>query len=355
MATENIPLSSCFSCGALEQYSQQATDYASHVAEALQTPMVTLFAAVSAMWIVIQGYRLVLGTIDLKGVGVDMICWMFAGAGLSNTPALIQGVYTGALEVMSGSARAAFTAGGASLESGGYDGITLLALNAEMAVGKVFWVGQALISQSAMIDIMPKVIGVLLVIPYFVFVSLYVAQVVIAVFRVMVVATFSPFLMLCAAFKETRGMAAAGVRVLVSTILVLFACTVAISMAIYGVVSIKIPETSAEWDAFASFSNPQLLAIIILGWIGTGLMLEATSVANSIAGTMLSNGGALMMAGGVAASAAYARARLGQAGETANQNMNGWKSSPEARAQRAEAARQLVEKYKNANNPGSGK
>jgi len=206
--------------------------------------------------------------------------------------------------MMTAAAKIAFeVAGGASTE-GNYTGLAALAATGEESVLKVFKIAAAVATAGRLFNIANWIYAAFLVIPYFLLVVAYASQVVVAIFRAMMVALLAPFLFLALAFNWGRGMFWSGLKTLLGAMLVLFASTAALALIIFAVNKIQVPPEALKNDAlneFASLTNPEFILIMALGWIGTALMTEGVSLANSIAGTALTNTAAGLMTAGAAA------------------------------------------------------
>lgn len=357
----------CFTCAPLEKYVALTTDFASQLSDALGTPMLILFTSLIGVWAVINGAKLALKQCELGDLGRDLIYIIITGAILgSQQNGLISWVYSTALSVMSGSSDAAFSVAGGSMESTGYSGLVALAANGEAAFATVIQAASAIARAGALYNLANYIYAFLLVLPYFLLVVMYSSQVVVAIFRAMMVAIFAPFLFMAFAFGWGRQMSYSGAKTLLASVLVLFACTSALALTIYGVKQIPIDPTTLTGDAlnkFASASNPDFLVILFLGWMGSALMTEGTSIANSIAQTALTNTAAGMLTAGAAATAGGMMAAGKKIGGAVNpltagrrftgavkgaaEEIGGWKAM-------GQTAKSLVDKFKNINKPGGG-
>jgi len=127
---------------------------------------------------------------------------------------------------------------------------------------------------------------------------------VIAIFRIMMLATLSPYLMLGFGFGWGRDMMKSGLRTLVSAFMVLFGATAALAVMLYGVKALNIGDVDPERiREIASIENPKFLLAVAMGWLGTAFMTEATGMANSISGSSLTNTGVGVITAGASATA----------------------------------------------------
>lgn len=357
-----MALESCFSCGAVTLYSAQAAGYAEKLTDALQTPMLLLMGSLGGLWIVIEGIKLGLQKTDVGSVAQAIVTFMFASAFLALGGPMIQGIYTGSLDVMGNIASVAFRVGGGALESTGQTGVVALVANAELAVKAVLEAAQRISWKGTLTNPLPWLYGLLIALPYIVLAVLYMAQITIGIFRVMMVATFSPLLILCTGFKVSMPIAISGLRTLMASMFVVFGCTIAVSMIIYGVTSLDIAtgvNANEQYDD-SLLANGKILMAIALGWLGSALMFEATGIANSMAQVALGNSGAATMAGGLLGSGAAALraanpATMGRrflgASEALGSEMSGWGAMGGAAGSVAKNAAEMIDKFKNINKP----
>lgn len=273
---------------------------------------------------------------------------------------------------MSASSKVAFEVAGGAPAEGEYTGLAALAAAGEEAFLKVFQIAAAVATAGRLFNIANWIYAAFLVVPYFLLVVAYASQVVVAIFRAMMIALLAPFLFLAFAFGWGRGMAWSGMKTLLGAVLVLFASTAALALVIFAVSHIPVdPKTLKEeaLNEFASLTNPEFILIMALGWIGTALMTEGVSLANSIAGTALTNTAAgIMTAGAAATGLAATKAglhagnpltmgrRFTGAMNAASNEIGGWaamgKGAVGAAGAVAGGVAGLVDKFKNINKAG---
>jgi type IV secretion system protein TrbL len=353
----------CWTCGVLTEYSSLTSGFADNLSGALHDPMLILFTSLTGLWMVIIGYKLIfkLSGVDefIKGfVFISITAVLFT----SQASGLISHVYSSALSIMGASSKVAFDIAGGPTTSSEYTGLVALAAAGEEAVAKVFKIASAVASAGRLMNPVNWIYAGFLVFPYFLLVVAYSSQVVVAIFRAMMVAVLSPFLFLGFAFDWGRDMARSGGKTLLGAILVLFASTAALALTIFAVNKIPVEPGDLSKDAlnaFASLTNPEFILILALGWIGTALMAEGVSLANSIAGTALTNTAAGIMTAGAAAtglaSAKFAGRNAllpaanfaGKAGLAGIGELVGGQPGAVANG-----VMSLVDKFKNINKPG---
>lgn len=346
--------SECFTCGPLKEYVDLSKDFADKVSEYLQEPMLMLFASLAGLWVVVSAIKLLLNMTNKWEMAKDGVFISITGILLgSQATGLISYVYSGALSIMSSSSAMIFSIAGDVKGSTGYSGLVALAANGEKAMLSVFQSAGAIIDAANFYSPQLYLYAAVLVFPYLLLIIAYSTQVVVGIFRLMMVAIFAPFLFMAFAFNWGRPMAQSGAKTLLASILVLFASTAALALAVYGVNAIPIDDpkelTGAKVREFASIGNPQFLIIMVLGWIGTALMTEGVSLANSIAGTALTNTAAGTMTAGTAGSALFL-AGMGKKGL-------GMLPGPVGQAAKGlgtiyDRGKALLDRKKNINKPG---
>ena len=298
----------CWTCASLQAYVDLSKGFTDKLAATLQQPMNDLFLAMAGLWVVLVGLRLGLHLATLQDFVKELVFVCIAGVlvgGLGTS--LISYVYSATLSIMGGASAAVFSIAGNTQSSTGYSGLVALAANGEQAVAKVFQAADAIAAAGGLRHFGNYIYALVLVLPFFLLVVVYASQVIVAIFRAVMLGVLAPFLLMAVGFAWARGMALTGAKTVLATVLVMFACTAALSLTIYGVNSIITLDpsklTGAAIDQFASITNPQFLVILFMGWGGTALMTEGTSLANSIAQTALTNAGAAILSGGVSAAA----------------------------------------------------
>ncbi len=364
----------CFTCDIVSEYTGLANQFTQDLSTALLGPMWVLFLSLAGLWIVIQGLRIVMGHASLMDFGKEFMFVMIAGFLLSGQgPELVNNIYRVSLSMMGSAASVALQVGGESptvtASAAGAipldQGMTALVGSAESGVKDVFRMAGYIASEAAWDDPLPILYALVLLIPYFLVLVVYFSQVVIAIFRIMMLATLSPYLMLGLGFGWGRDMMKSGLRTLISAFMVLFGATAALAVMLYGVRSLNIGEVDPELIRdIASIDNPEFLLAVAMGWLGTAFMTEATGMANSIAGSSLTNTGVGVITAGATASAlalknnpatAAAMRAAGPAGAAAGWAVGGLVTNPKGLSGAAsqlygsgsQAVQDLVAKAKN--------
>lgn len=302
----------CFTCTIVSEYVDLANGYTQELSQSLVSAMQVAFLAYIGIWVIVHGYRMILLKATISDLGKESI-YVFISALLlfGSGPGLVNAVFIASLKMMGAGAATALQvsnkgAGGPqpSTETLGA-GMTELVKVAEDGVISVIQLAGTIAKTVGWTNWLPVLFAIVLVVPYFLVLIVYFAQVVVSIFRITMLATLSPFMMLGFGFGWGREIATKGIRTVISSFMVLFGSTLALGIMLYGVTSLGLDDMPLE-DAgkFASLENVKFLVAIAMGWLGTAFMTEATSIANSLTGSQLSNQAAAIITTGTAATAA---------------------------------------------------
>lgn len=306
--SSEIVETNCVTCESVDKFTGLANSFTTNLADALENPIRLLFVALLGLWVVISGYKLSIRPSALPEIIQEFLFIGIASAlvaGHSGASGLISSTYEAALSIMGGASEVAFkvAAGNSSFSSDQEGMARLMAVIENIVIAKVFKATIAIISSGSALNPMNWLYAVIFVLPYMLLLFMYFAKVVVAMFRVLLIAVFSPFLCMCFAFNWGRPMAVSGLRTLLSSIMVLFAATAAVSITLYGVQALDFsPDGIGRIKDFASIENPNFVLAIILGWLGTALMTEGVAIANSITGSLLTNTAAGIITAGLGGS-----------------------------------------------------
>ena len=150
----------------------------------------------------------------------------------------------------------------------------------------------------------------LIIVPYVFVVALFFAKIVVSIFRLMLLALAAPFVIMSFGFPWGRNVAQQGLISTIASVMVMFATSAAVGLMLFGVNQF-FPAGAVDKDSFSGdpyAGHSQLLAVIVLGWVGTGLMHEGISIANTLTGSMLKGDAAATISKGTMASGALAGA-----------------------------------------------
>ena len=284
----------CFSCEAFDTFVKIGSGFTESIANLLSPGMYILFSALVGVWIVWQAALLITAKTSLLKVGHEFIPIVIASILLgSQGTSLVVTTYELGIDIMAKTSSIAFTAANESQPVEDAKGIRVLIQTAELGIGSMFKFAQEIIGQWSPTNWMPLFYGLAIIIPYFLLIVSYLAQVIVAMFRMQMIAILSPFLMMAFGFNWGRQCAIQGIKTFAGSIFTLFASTCAISLGIYAA------KTVAQSDlSDVSLTDTKFLLAVSLGIMGSALMTEGVSVANSILGTMLTNTAAGIMTAG---------------------------------------------------------
>lgn len=299
----------CLTCDVVTEYVDLANSFTQNLSTVLLEPMWFIYLSVVGLWIVIHGGKMIMGKGDLIGFAHEFAFIIIAGLLLGGQgPTLVNSIYQMALSTMGSAAGVVLSAGmeggitAATIpsEASSLGGMAQLVYVAEQGLMSVLRIAFEIWASISLGNLMAGVYGVLLALPYIILIIVYFSQVVVSIFRVMMFSALSPILMLAVGFGWGRGMAITGVRTVFAAFMVLFGSTLALALCLYGAASLDIQNTENVRE-ITSIDNPGLWVAIVLGWMGTAFMAEATGMANSIAGSQLTNQAAAVITAGMTA------------------------------------------------------
>ncbi|WP_153041774.1 MULTISPECIES: hypothetical protein [unclassified Pseudovibrio] len=144
-----------------------------------------------------------------------------------------------------------------------------------------------------------------LMLPFILMMIVFVTQVAIGLFRIMMICLFAPYIITLSAFPWGREQMMNGVRTLLGAIITLVAVTLVFSLIVAGVESL-VPTGEGVGTDLSNDTNWRSYIIVILtAWSGVALIQEAVSLAGTIAQASLNaaTSGAMMSGiGGMASS-----------------------------------------------------
>tara|TARA_R110001583_G_scaffold195530_1_gene375472 strand:- start:13358 stop:14581 length:1224 start_codon:yes stop_codon:yes gene_type:complete len=295
-------------CEPMQRYLESAAGYTNALSNVLTKPMGVIFASVVAIWFIIHGIKMVMAKSDLLGF-LHELFFITIGAGLLSGQGtiLVNMIYNTSLATMGGAAavvlKAAATAGGETNTLIGnaakaYSGMTQLVFVAEIGFRGVIRMAFEVWSEFSLGNLMAGVYGVLIALPWLLLMVIYFSQVAVSIFRVMMLAALSPYLMMGIGFGWSRGMVVQGLKSLFAAYMVLFGATLAIGLVLYAVAALHL---DGFVDASGDLQDMKVFVPIVLGWMGFAFVTEATGMANSIAQSQFTNSAVAAMTGGALA------------------------------------------------------
>ena len=288
----------CITCDSLDLYAELSKGYIEAVSLALYDPVLTVFASLVGLWVVVSGLQIWLAMVSPVHIMRDFLGIIIAfGLLTAQGGEFVSNIYESSLDLMGGAALIAFTVGpnAPPLES---DGIRGMMEATENGVSTVFIAAYDVIADGNFLSPTSYLYAFLLVLPYFAVIALFFSKIVVSIFRLIMLGIFAPFLIMFFAFGWGRGMAIAGLKTLLAAIVVLFAAAASVGLLLYGVGIILGDGSSLGADG-SDLLETKYLTLLILGWVGTALMTEGIGLANSITEATLSNVAAGIISAGI--------------------------------------------------------
>lgn len=312
------PSTECISCKVVSDFVSLASGYTQELSTALLPGMWILLLAVSGLWIVIQGLQLAVHKttiIDIahQGIFVILATILLGGQG----PDLVKTIYDAALGTMGAAASIALKAGGTdiasqvSVDEGSQvigNGMVALVEQVEKGVRLVLGIAWDIAKNAKLTSFLLSTLYALaLAIPFVVLIVHYASQVMVSIFRILMLTALSPFMMLGIGFGWGRDLAKGGIRSVIAAFMVLFASTGAVALVLYATTDLSDLKqyTSRE---ITDANNPafwKYLLAVVIGWAGVAFLIEANGIANSLTGSLFTNTGAGMLTGGTLGTAAF--------------------------------------------------
>jgi len=303
-------IADCFTCTIVDEYVNLAIHFTQDISELLFPGMLALFMSLVSLWVVIQGIRLIITRTTPGDVAEQFIYVMIAAVLLGGQGSeLVNAIFVASLQTMGAAASIALQVGSPDSLSAMPDmtvggGLHALMMTAETAIKDIIGMGVVIASSWTITTPLQILYALILIVPYFILWIVYFAQVVVSIFRVMMLATLSPFMILGFGFGWGREMAKGGVRSLISSFIVLFSSTAVIGVLLYAIESLNIGEADGQSARdIASLDNVKFMLTVAMGWLGTAFMTEATGLANSITGSNFTNNAAATVVAGAAGTA----------------------------------------------------
>lgn len=328
----------CTTCGIFLQFAQNSNAFVNGLSAAMYMPMIVIFGAVTSVWLSVSGLKMVMGKLDLINFGHELFFVIVAGGLLaSQGNGLVSTVYQAGINTISGASsmvlEAAVNAGGSNEipQSGGgvtklstlgteenasatiehfanaksiqingadkssYTGIVRLLLATERGFMSVMNMAKEIYMSFSIGNLTGPLVGLLIFLIWIILILVYVTQVLVTLFRVMVLAGMAPLLLLAIGFGWARGMVWAGLKALIAAGMVLYGATIAVGFALFSVGMIDL-KTEITMGTF--FTSPGFTAVLV-GFMGIIFITEATAIANSIAQSQFTNTAAAAAVGGV--------------------------------------------------------
>lgn len=308
-------------CKAFVTFSDSTTAFIGTLSTALNPGILNLFSSLTALWVLWKGMQLALGMINPLQI-LHELFWVIVASSLllSQDKGLIKTAYDSTISLMSGASGIA----GSLTNTSDIGSLKDLLKNTESYFGTVFSLGKQAIDQGSAANPLNWLAGINLMIPYMLLMIAYSSQLTVAVFRMSYLSLISPFIMMSIGFSSTRPMAVSWFRTILSTIMVLFAATlvvtIIVSFASSDLEKLKdsmyitttynndsdangsstgIGNTTTYESKAPIYTLGKYWVLVALGWMSTALLAEGTALANSITGSVLTNVAAGIMTAGM--------------------------------------------------------
>ena len=289
-------------CKVFSRFVELGESFTTNLSTVLQPGLRDIFLSAVGLWVLWQAILFFSSKktpgqllVDFAPIALASILMGTHGSQLIIT------IYNLALATMSGAASLAFAVGGdAVTTTGEYSSLNNLATLAEDGLDRAFSAAEIVWGMGSLYSPVAWILSGFIMFFYFLIVVVFIGQLIVAVFRLIMLSLLAPFLIMAFAFGWGRSMAFSGLRTLLATVVVVFASTSALAIALYGAQSID-PKLIED----PNLSDPQILTAIAMGVIGSALMTEGVSTANSVTQSSLTNtavavmsGSAMMVVGG---------------------------------------------------------
>lgn len=317
---------SCKTCDLAVTFAQNSQGFITSLSEVLYLPMLLIFAGVVGLWLSVSGLKIVMGKLNLLDFGHELFFVIVAGgllAGQQN--GLVITVYDAGINTISGASGMVMQAavknqGSKEIPGEGgsqqtlndihqnaqtsndltapeykkYRGIVELLATTENGFRFIMNKAKDLYLSFSVGNLTGPLSGLLIMAIWLILILVYFSQVLVTLFRVMVLAGLAPFLLLAVGFGWARGMVWQSLKTLIGAGLALYGATLAIGFCLFSVGQIP-----AEADfGFGTFFTGHGFTAVLVGFMGIIFVTEATAIANSIAQSQFTNAAAAAMVGG---------------------------------------------------------
>ena len=251
-----------FSAELITEYIDLANRFTSALSESLLPGIQVLFGAIVGLWLVISALRIAVAGHDLQEFGRDLIYVTIAFTLLwGQGPDLVNQIFQAALSVMGSAASIALNVGNVlghqTHVPDGVNGLIALVDAAEQGIIAVVQQAVTIMGEGNWRYWLPYIYGLVLLIPFVLLILGYSAQVIVSIFRLVMIASISPFLMLSYGFGWGRGMALEGFKLMIGTFIVLYGATAAVGIILFGVRALDVGQGGGIESAADMFSQKE--------------------------------------------------------------------------------------------------
>ena len=320
----------CASCELVGVFTERAHGFVETIGSFMQAGIVNIFIAVLPVWFLVMMFYLLLGTKRLPEVARSFTYIIITYILLTfNGSAIVTGLYAMSLELIGSVGQVTFSnfsdGGGMPQWSGSESYVSSAIVNLvytiESSVQTVIDYGNLMTSKTAWYQaiVIWANVTLFIILPYVAMTTMFFSKLVIAIFRVVLLSLFAPVIMFFVAFDWGREMGKTALKTLLASIFIAVAATAAMSLVIFimgelvaDLVEVKGKETPAIADIW-----PIVFALMTLAWMGVAFMVDGNGVANSLAGSTLSNAAAALMTTAISATALSGARKMGSLGKGA--------------------------------------
>lgn len=308
------PDSEYLSARIIQEFVDLANEFTTDLSIVLIPGLQSIFIALVGIWAILSGVKVMFGTVNVRDFFKDFmyVCISYLLL-FSQGKTLVYTLFNTAFSVIGSAASMVINSGAKLEDTPEASGFASLAISVEEGMSQVVHMAMSIAAEWSVTNPLTILYAVALILPFILLLLGYMSQIVIAIVRLILLASFSAYLMLAYGYEWGREMAKEGIKTLLSTFIVLLGSTVAVSLVIYGVTRLEIGKTGSLDVETVSLADPAYLFALLIGWLGTALMVEGTAQANSISKSALTNNAAGIMTAGVAGTG-YALAKKAATG-----------------------------------------
>ena len=308
MSNGNTTSFDCLSCDLVGSYEGIALNFVSHLSEAMIPSLNLLFISAATLWIVIQGFRLVMAAthpLELfrqfviialaHGIlfteyeqGLFKLLFVTTLELATNAAAFILNTAWSASNIDSQAAFSQWQVKDPNLP-GEAPRLMHLMARTEQGFLSVMRTAATLAEVTKWYQFHNWGYIALLLLPYGLMLIMYLGHIIIAVLRVMIISAFMPILIIFIGFNFFRDKAINAFAGLLSSILILFGATLGVALIMFAVSSLDLRTLEEADIGTVTFWSKDYMAAMLLGWIGPVVLAETVGIANSITGSVFSN------------------------------------------------------------------
>jgi len=275
----------CFSCRLLDPINQTAEQCAIRVFEALAPGSLLLFQAFVGCWFIFIIFKLLRASVRWEEVIYPALTFTLVTTALEGHGLFWQygykPFYETSVRLLSAIIRANHTqVNAATLQD-------LLGV-VEATVWEVIKFATRLQNTSGMFDIMPLLVGIVLMFPYLFLLAHFMVFTVEFLFKLLIVSALSPLLIIAAGFKVSRGYAVAALKVVLQALLTICISVVLMSMIINAITeasrALNLPDGDMGALVKLGEFSLHLCGLFALGVTAVIFQLKSPAIATSIVG-----------------------------------------------------------------------